>query len=159
MVLKVSDLSVGLKEKNTVLLKSLSFELDFGKSMILLGESGSGKTITCHAILGLLSSAFCLKGSIIFENSGQYDLLKLEKRQLQSIYGSSIAFIPQNPMTALNPSLRVGIQMLETLRIHRRMKKQQASFICRKALSEAGLDNPEHIMKSYPHTQIGRAHV
>lgn len=155
MVLKVSDLSVGLKEKNTVLLKSLSFELDFGKSMILLGESGSGKTITCHAILGLLSSAFCLKGSIIFENSGQYDLLKLEKRQLQSIYGISIAFIPQNPMTALNPSLRVGIQMLETLRIHRRMKKQQASFICRKALSEAGLDNPEHIMKSYLHTLSG----
>lgn len=155
MVLKVSDLSVHLKERKTVLLKPLSFELDTGKSIILLGESGSGKTTICHAILGLLSSAFLVNGSIIFYNSGEYNLLKLSKRKLQSIYGSGIVFIPQNPMTALNPSLRVGVQMSETLHIHRKMKKKEADSICMKALREAGLDNPELIMKSYPYTLSG----
>lgn len=111
--------------------------------------------MTCHAILRLLSSAFSIQGKILFESDRQYDLLKLQRKQLQNFYGNSIAFIPQNPMTALNPSVSVGAQMLETLLIHKRVSRKDAVSICKNALSEAGLTHPERIMKSYPYTLSG----
>lgn len=155
MLLEVSDLSVYLQERGTVLLKPITFSLDAGESLVLLGESGSGKTLLCHAVLGLLSSAFLVEGRILFEGERRYDLLQLPKAQRHQVYGSAIAFVPQNPMTALNPSRTVGAQMMETLFVHGKKRREEALSICKKALSEAGLDQWDLIMKHYPYTLSG----
>lgn len=155
MVLKVSNLSIHLKESKKLLLKPLSFELSSGQSLILLGESGSGKTMTCHAILRLLSDKFIVDGSISYKDKKEYDILKSSRKDLLHLYGNRIAFIPQNPMTALNPSLKVGVQMVETLLIHKKIKKSEAVNICKKALRDAGLADPDTIMDTYPYTLSG----
>ena len=136
-LLQVEHLSIELKNPYQELVKDISFSLEEAGAVILLGQSGSGKTMTCRAILGLLnSSAFQVNGEILFENRS---LLRLKEKERALYYGSQIAFVPQNPMTALDPSRKIGVQMAEFLSLHRDLKKKEALSLYEQAMARAGL--------------------
>lgn len=116
--------------------------------MILLGQSGSGKTMTCSAVLNLLDpKKFKVSGSVFF---GETDLLKSSEKQRRGIYGNQIVYIPQNPMTALDPSMRIGRQMDETLRLHSDKSRQQRYNYILRLLHDVGLDDPDRVYRAYP---------
>lgn len=127
--------------------------LEEAGAVILLGQSGSGKTMTCRAILGLLnSSAFQVNGEIFFDNRS---LLQLKEKERALYYGNKIAFIPQNPMTALDPSRKIGAQMAEFLNLHQDLKKKEALSLYEQALSRAGLTDTKRILSSRPYQLSG----
>ena len=152
-LLKVQDLLVSLSKEKKILVDRISFSLNSGESLILLGQSGSGKTMTCRAIMDLLDKKrFGVTGSIKFE---ERELLTANRKEKQGIFGGNIALIPQNPMTALDPSMKVGKQMKETLALHSDAPKSQWRAIVKDALKSAGLEETERIYNSYPHTLSG----
>ena len=121
--LMIDHLSINLRSGTDNLVSEISFAIKEGESLILLGQSGSGKTMTCSAVLNLLDpKKFKVSGSVFF---GETDLLNSSEKQRRGIYGNQIVYIPQNPMTALDPSMRIGRQMDETLRLHSDKSRQQ----------------------------------
>lgn len=119
----IDRLSIKLRSGSDNLVSEISFAIKEGESLILLGQSGSGKTMTCSAVLNLLDpKKFEVSGSVFF---GETDLLNSSEKQRRGIYGNQIVYIPQNPMTALDPSMRIGRQMDETLRLHSDKSRQQ----------------------------------
>lgn len=104
MPLEVKDLSVFLAS-GEVVTEHISFQIEKGKMLSIVGSSGAGKTTICKAIMGLLGSTYKATGEVWFQGK---NLLSLSKKECQKIYGKEICFIMQNPMTAFNPSLRVG---------------------------------------------------
>lgn len=152
-MLTVKDLRIELKKDGRRLVRDLSFHVGPGQSLTLLGQSGCGKTMTCRAVMGLLEPrTFSVKGEILFEGK---DLAALSGKESRKLYGREIAFIPQNPMTALDPSMRVGRQMEETLKIHTSYSKLQREEKIAAALEKAGLTEPERIRSSYPYMLSG----
>lgn len=152
-LLSVDKLSVTLRENKQKLVRNVSFSIGDGGKLTLLGQSGSGKTMSCRAILGLLNSrSFQIDGTIEFDGNS---LLSLAEGQRKKVYGNQIAFIPQNPMTALDPSRTVGHQMLQFIRLHQSMSVSDARSRYIAALSETGLMQPERILKSFPHQLSG----
>jgi len=152
-LLSVDNLSVTLRENKQKLVRNVSFSVSSGGKLTLLGQSGSGKTMSCRAILGLLNShSFQIGGTIDFDGQS---LPPLSEGRRKSIYGSQIAFVPQNPMTALDPSRTVGHQMLQFIRLHQSMSVSDARSRYTAALSETGLMQPERILKSFPHQLSG----
>ncbi len=153
MLLNVDSLSITLRSTGETLVQSLSFGLQKGCSLIILGQSGCGKTLTCRTVTGILDRrSFKPSGKVIFD--GQ-ELLSMSPKRQRNIYGAQIALIPQNPMTALNPSVRIGRQMAETLRLHTGLKGKEVYTRLEAALKEAGLNQTVEIMKSYPYTLSG----
>ena len=150
-LLQVEHLSIALKNPYQDLVKDISFSLEEAGAVILLGQSG--KTMTCRAILGLLnSSAFQVNGEIFFDNRS---LLQLKEKERALYYGNKIAFIPQNPMTALDPSRKIGAQMAEFLNLHQDLKKKEALSLYEQALSRAGLTDTKRILSSRPYQLSG----
>lgn len=122
MPLEVKDLSVFLAS-GEVVTEHISFQIEKGKMLSIVGSSGAGKTTICKAIMGLLGSTYKATGEVWFQGK---NLLSLSKKECQKIYGKEICFIMQNPMTAFNPSLRVGKQLektfYSTMRVLQKMK-------------------------------------
>ncbi len=151
--LTVDQLTIRLNDSGAVLVNGLSLDVRCGESLVLLGQSGCGKTMTCRAVMGLLDKRrFAVEGSVDFCGT---ELLGLAESRRAEFYGSRIAFIPQNPMTALDPSRRVGRQMDETLRIHTRLSRGERRERVRSSLIKAGLPDTERILRSYPYTLSG----
>lgn len=152
-LLAVEHLSIMLKKSQKALVKDIEFSIDSGESLVILGQSGSGKTMTCHAVMGILDTKrFQLEGGILFLGE---NLLTCGRRERQAIYGGQIAMIPQNPMTAFDPSVRIGRQMMETLLWHTDIKKTEAEVRIEGALKAAGLEDIQRICRSYPYTLSG----
>ena len=152
-LLQVERLTIKLKNQNQELVRDISFSLEEAGTITLLGQSGSGKTLTCRAILGLLNrSAFQVDGEILFEEKS---LLQLKEKERALYYGSQIAFVPQNPMTALDPSRKIGVQMSEFLRLHRELNKKEALYLCEQAMIQAGLADTKRILNSRPYQLSG----
>lgn len=152
-ILTVEKLSISLNADKKKLVENVSFAVGAGKSLTLLGQSGSGKTMTCRAIMGLLDTKrFAVTGSVIYEGK---EILTMGKREKCLLYGSDISFVPQNPMTALDPSMRIGKQMRETLALHKKVTKAEAEYIMRQALDRTGLQSSDTILHSYPHMLSG----
>lgn len=153
-MLEIKNLNVDfVKRDNTRhILKDISFNLGKGSIIGIAGESGSGKTILAKTVMGLLPSTIHkIKGEIIFNS-----ITLKNNMDYKNIRGRHISIITQNPMSALNPVLKIEDQITEILRTHRKninKKKIKSSAI--KLLKEAGLNNPEEILKSYPHTLSG----
>lgn len=146
--LLTNNLTIRTKKENLVLVNRLSFQIKESESLILLGQSGCGKTITCRTVMGILDKTrFRTEGSITFDG---LELLNLSENKRGDIYGKKIAFIPQNPMTALDPSMRVGRQMDEMLRLHTDLKAVQRRERIEHVLTDAGLDSTDRIYKSFP---------
>jgi oligopeptide/dipeptide ABC transporter ATP-binding protein len=132
----------------------ISFHLNKGETLALVGESGCGKTVSALSILRLLPEppAEISSGKILF--SGQ-NLLSLNAKALQDLRGRSISMIFQDPMTSLNPVLTIGEQMAETLLRHTTMNRQEALQKSADLLSRAELPSPEEKLKHYPHQLSG----
>lgn len=149
----IDHLSINLRSGTDNLVSEISFAIKEGESLILLGQSGSGKTMTCSAVLNLLDpKKFKVSGSVFF---GETDLLNSSEKRRRGIYGNQIVYIPQNPMTALDPSMRIGRQMDETLRLHSDKSRQQRYNYILRLLHDVGLDDPDRVYRAYPHMLSG----
>lgn len=152
-LLTVEDLRVSLRAEQRELVRGISFSVDAGKSLVLLGQSGSGKTMTCRSIMGLLDAKrFMVTGSVLYNEK---EILTMKKRERCMLYGGDISFVPQNPMTVLDPSMRIGKQMCETLVLHKKVTKSESVRIARQTLKRAGLQSVDTILRSYPYTLSG----
>ena len=131
----------------------VSFEVAKGETFALVGESGSGKSITALSVLRLLpEAARVTSGSVHF---GQQDLLSLPERDMRDIRGSGISMIFQEPMTSLNPVVRVGKQIAEVLIRHKGMTKAQARQRALDLLDAVKIKNPAHTIDTYAHELSG----
>lgn len=149
-VLSVRDLTVRYhgKESNVYAVDHVSFELQPGKVLALIGESGAGKSTAGLAILRLLGAdAEVLDGHARFEG---HDLLEMDEKELRRIRGHRIAMIFQDPVAGLNPVLSVGSQVAEMLTSHLPIKKKEANKRALEILYDVGLSDPERVAKSYP---------
>ena len=152
-LLQVEGLSITPTRCQEQKVWGLSFSLDAGKSLIFLGESGCGKSLTCRAITGGLDKRqFDVSGRILF---GGENLLALPEKRLCAIHGREIALIMQNPMTAFNPSARIGGQIVRSIRLHTGANPEAALARCQTCLREAGLNDPGRVMRAYPHMLSG----
>ncbi|MGA7294090.1 MAG: ABC transporter ATP-binding protein [Terriglobales bacterium] len=137
--------------------RGLSFSIAPGEVLGLVGESGSGKSITSLAIMGLLPPGAVVKGDIAFQNgdSAATDLTKLSSDQLRQLRGSRMAMIFQEPMTALNPVMRVGDQIAEAVLAHHRVSKTEARRRAVEGMRDVAIAEPEERARSYPHQLSG----
>lgn len=152
MLLEVKDLNISLTSGKSVA-EHISFQLGQGEMLSIVGSSGAGKTTICKAIMGLLGNAYRADGEILFQAE---NLLNLPERKRQAIYGKEICLIMQNPMTAFNPSIRVGRQLEKTYLLHHgKTPKQEMQRLFAGILQRLGLEDTQRILNSYPFTLSG----
>ncbi|HDG61381.1 MAG TPA: ABC transporter ATP-binding protein [Thermotoga sp.] len=135
-------------------LNGVSFCLKKGEILGIVGETGCGKSVTVYTVLKLLPMppARIVSGEVIYKGR---DLLKLSEEELRKIRGKEIAMIFQEPMTSLNPVFTVGKQLMDVIFLHRKVSKEEAREIALKALEDVRMQDPELIMKKYPHELSG----
>ena len=153
-VLKVENLNVTLtyRKASKKLVEDVSFEVHPGECLGILGESGSGKSMTVKSILGLLDKNFQVSGSAVFDG---HDLLKESKEELRRLRGSRITMVLQNPMTCFDPLYRIGNQMAETFAAHTAWNAQEIRTCCLKILDKMQILNGEEVLEKYPHQLSG----
>jgi oligopeptide transport system ATP-binding protein len=155
-LLEVRDLQVSFSTYagEVQAVRGVSFDLRRGETLAIVGESGSGKSVTAKSIMRLNPEANTMikGGEILFE--GQ-DILKLSEKRMQDIRGPKIAMVFQDPMTSLDPTMRIGRQITESLRKHLGMSKEAAKKRAIELLTLVGIPNPEDRIKQYPHQFSG----
>lgn len=155
-ILEVKDLHVSFKTyAGTVrAIRGVNFTLKKGETLAIVGESGSGKSVTSRAIMRLLPEGISSidQGEIWF--NGQ-NLVQLSERKMQSIRGSEISMIFQDPMTALNPTMKVGKQVAESVIKHQKLSKSKAKEIAMELFQLVGIPNAEMRFNQYPHQFSG----
>ncbi|WP_340271172.1 ABC transporter ATP-binding protein [Sulfitobacter sp. TCYB15] len=155
-VLSVRNLDISVRSDAGIqpLVRGLSFDLKPGETLAIAGESGSGKSLTSLAIMGLLPppAVHVSGGEIVFDGA---DLTTLPEHKLQRLRGDRIAMIFQEPMTALNPVMRIGDQLTEAIRAHEPMSGRAAHLRALEAIKAVRLTEPERRMKQYPHELSG----
>ena len=157
MMLTVRDLSVVFRDRAGeppfTAVDRFSLSMDRGEVVGVVGESGSGKSMTAHALMGLIQSPWAeITGSAVFEGT---DLLALSREELRRYQGRDLSIIFQEPMTSLNPTMRIGKQVEESLRIHERLSKAERKARALDAMALAGLPGPEQLYRQYPHQLSG----
>jgi oligopeptide/dipeptide ABC transporter ATP-binding protein len=131
----------------------VSFSVERGRTLGIVGESGCGKSVTALSIMGLLASnARIVDGSVRFEDR---ELTKLSDRELEDIRGRQIAMIFQDPMTSLNPTLTIGLQLTETMRRHLDLSRDDARKRAIELLEEVHIPNARGRLDDYPHRYSG----
>lgn len=132
----------------------VSFSISRGRALAIVGESGCGKSMTALSIMGLLPrpQARVVSGEVRFDD---HNLLELPPRAVQDIRGNEISMIFQDPMTSLNPTLTIGLQITETLRRHLGMKRAPAVVKAADLLGEVGISNARRRLEDYPHQFSG----
>lgn len=154
-LLEVNDLEVkfGLRFGDLTAINGISFSLDKGERMGLVGESGAGKSVTGFAIINLISKpGFISGGRVIFNGR---DLAALSEEAMREIRGNHISMIFQDPMMTLNPVLTIGTQMVETLQAHRSISRAEAEAIALEKLKKVQIPSPEKRLAQYPHEFSG----
>ncbi len=155
-LLEISNLSLNAKQADGTdldLVRDLNLCVERGQSVGLLGESGSGKSLTALALLGLLpAGVHRASGKVQFDGT---ELQVLSETKLRSFRGGRIALVFQDPATALNPVLRVGFQIDEVLQLHRKLDRGQRQQEILRLLEEVQLPEPEQLIRRYPHELSG----
>ena len=155
-LLEVENLSTSFHTRNGVAkaVDDVSFHVEKGETLGIVGESGSGKSVTCYSLMGLVPQppGRIESGRAMFDGT---DLLHCSKKQLADIRGKRISMIFQDPMTSLNPYLRVGEQIIEPLLIHGKISRDEARRRALDALREVGIHDGETRLKAYPHQFSG----
>ncbi|MBI1221262.1 MAG: dipeptide ABC transporter ATP-binding protein [Bacteroidetes bacterium] len=158
-LLNVHQLAVSFRTPEGVFpaVKPISFSLEAGESLAIVGESGSGKSVTMRAIMGLLDprSVDQISGEAWFEGANEKVNLIQDQDALKSIRGNQIAMIFQEPMTALNPVMRCGKQILEVIQTHLPLSKKESEARLEELLLEVQLSDVKRIIRSYPHELSG----
>ena len=149
-ILKIEDLTVRVGAIEVV--HHLRFALQAGQRTGLIGESGSGKTLTALAIMGLLAEGLSATGRVLYRDR---DLLAMSERELCQLRGDRLAMVFQEPMTALNPVMKIGAQVAEPLRLHRNMGAREAHAAALQALERVHVPDAAEKMLAYPHQLSG----
>ena len=153
-LLEVKDLTIQYVTEDGIVraVNHVDFSIDRGAFMGLVGETGAGKTTTCLGILQLLSSATgkIASGQVLFNGE---DLLKKSDKEMQKIRGAQISMIFQDPMTSLNPTKTIGVQIVENIRHHQKCSKGEAWTRMEEMLTKVGIDPARAV--DYPHQLSG----
>ena len=165
-MLKVENMSIHFEDRSEreEVVKNVSFAVENGDILGIVGESGSGKTMTALTIAGLLKKHAVLDGGRVWLDDT--DLLGLSEKEMRRVQGNEISMIFQEPMTALNPTMRIGKQVEEALLLHSRrsrrdrggrlrMERREQRELALRALEEVELEHPEQLYKKYPHELSG----
>ncbi|UDB47245.1 ABC transporter ATP-binding protein [Bacillus safensis] len=155
-ILEVKDLAISFKTYGGEVqaIRGVNFHLNKGETLAIVGESGSGKSVTSQAIMRLIPipPGYFKRGQILFD--GQ-DIVKKTEKQMQTIRGKDISMIFQDPMTSLNPTMKVGKQITEVLFKHEQISKEAAEKRAIELLELVGIPMPEKRIKQYPHEFSG----
>lgn len=155
-LLRVENLRVAFQGRKGVAraVEGVSFRVDAGETVCLVGESGCGKTVTSLSILGLIAQppGQILSGRILLDGS---DLLRLTEEEMQGIRGNRIAMIFQEPLTSLNPVFTIGDQIQEAMRIHKPWSREEIRRRTLELLEATGIPFPEDRLRDYPHQLSG----
>ncbi|ELB2052420.1 ABC transporter ATP-binding protein [Vibrio parahaemolyticus] len=155
-ILSVNNLSVSFTTNDGIVdaVKNVSFELQAGETLSIVGESGSGKSVSTNALMKLLPDNAIVhpNSSIMFEGES---ILDKTERQMQRIRGDRIGMIFQEPMTSLNPYMRVGIQVAEAMMCHRSVNQRKAKERVLELFNLVHLPNPQQAYDKYPHEFSG----
>ena len=134
-------------------LKSVSFDVEQGEYVAIMGESGSGKSVTAYSIMGLTAYPGKLVGGTIWFNGHEID--KMTEKEMRKIRGNEVSIIFQDPMTSLNPVYTIGNQIVEVIRLHTGKSKKEATERARELIELVGITEPEKRLKQYPHELSG----
>ena len=155
MMLDIRDLSVVFTDRAEpfTAVDRFSLQMEEGEVVGVVGESGSGKSMTAHALMGLIQSPYArVTGKAMFNG---VDLLFLSPRELREYQGKDLSIIFQEPMTSLDPTMRIGRQVEESLRIHEKLSRAERRARALDAMALAGLSEPETVYRQYPHQLSG----
>ena len=162
-MLSVENLKIHFddRESRQEVVRDITFFMEKGEILGLVGESGSGKSMTALTIAGLLKANARLdSGAVYFWYSDEperkkVNLLQLSAEEMRQLQGNEISMIFQEPMTALNPTMRIGRQVEEALCLHTKLSKEQRRERVLKTLEDVELENPEELVEKYPHELSG----
>lgn len=141
-----------IKKRRVPAVRNVSLSLKEGKTLVVLGESGSGKSTYMKSFLKILPSNAIISGTVNFMGG---NLLEKSEKSLREIRGNSVAMIYQDSLSALDPMYRVGDQIVETIRAHENVTKQEAVKRAKSLFAKVGIPSPEERMKAYPHEMSG----
>ncbi|MBR0382077.1 MAG: ABC transporter ATP-binding protein [Eubacterium sp.] len=152
-MLEIRDLHVKFHNRDHEAVGGISLTIEDGEIMGLVGESGSGKTVTAMSIAGLLPRKQCtFRGDILLD--GQ-DLLHARRKELRKLHGAKIGVVFQDPMSSMDPLMRVGEQVGESLRIHTSLSSEERKKKVLEAMDAVELNDPESLYRKYPHELSG----
>ncbi|MFC6726247.1 ABC transporter ATP-binding protein, partial [Halobium palmae] len=140
-------------DEPVVAVNDVSFTLDRGETMGIVGESGAGKSVTARSVMGLIDHpGEVVGGEIVFDGE---DLAAKSEKEMQAVRGNRIALVPQDPMRSLNPVLTVGSQIVETVERHQDVSESEAKTIAIDAMAETGIPDAADRFSDYPHEFSG----
>ncbi|MDN4608118.1 ABC transporter ATP-binding protein [Sporosarcina highlanderae] len=155
-LLEVENLGVNFKTYGGEVkaVRNVSFHVDKGEIVAIVGESGSGKSVTVQTVMGLIPKppAIINSGKVLFEGK---DLMTLSKKQLKKVNGSKMSMVFQDPMTSLNPTMKIGHQIAEVLIVHKNLSKAEARKKAIEMIKLVGIPNAEERYDQYPHEFSG----
>lgn len=149
-ILQVKNLTVSFRTAQGMVraVRDVSFDLYKGETLAIVGESGSGKSVTARSLMGILSpNAVVDDGSILYED---VDLLKLKEEQFHKYRGNKLGMVFQDPLSSLNPIMKVGKQLTECMRLNEKISRAQAKERAIKLLAGVGISEPERRYDQYP---------
>lgn len=152
-MLQIEDLHVQFLDSDHEVVRGIDLTVNNGEIVGLVGESGSGKTVTAMTVAGLLTCERVKKtGAIHLDN---FDLIRCGRETLRDIQGKDVSVVFQEPMNAMNPVMRIGTQVEESLRAHTKLPAAERKALAMQALRDAELSHPEEIYRKYPHELSG----
>ncbi len=153
-ILEVKELTLHLRtnKKNITLLHDISFAVTERECLTILGESGSGKTLTTQCILGLIDEGFTVEGSVLLDGT---NLLQEKEESLRKLRGSQLSMVMQNPMTAFNPLIRIEEQIIETFVEHTTWTREEIIQKALEVFEQLQIRDAAESIKKYPHQLSG----
>jgi peptide/nickel transport system ATP-binding protein len=153
-ILSVANLNISFGDFKAV--SHVAFDIEKGKTLAIVGESGSGKSLTALSLMGLLPKGASIQGDIAFnDNDNSYSLTSCDDKTWQRLRGKSLGIVFQEPMSSLNPVMRIGKQLAEVILAHHQMGKEAAKQLAIEWLQKVQLPNPDKMYSRYPHQLSG----
>ncbi len=157
-LIEVTDLSVRYKRGQAPVLRDVSFSMNCGESIALVGDSGCGKSTLAMSLMRLLPADAAVRGSIVFRGDGEFepmDLMGVDERTMQAVRGKHIAMVFQNSVGSLDPVMRVGNQIAEVVRVTQGADRSTAHKMAIKLIERVGLPSPQRLAQAWPHELSG----